>query len=63
MISFITKLKVHQWVQTFSQTYANLSMGYSEIKLYSVCIFKYGELLANILRKTRIPFWMTVMQF
>ena len=31
----------------FTPTYATLSMGYLEIKLYSVCTFKYGELLAE----------------
>ena len=32
-------------------TYATLSMGYFEIKLFSVCTFKYGELLAEYIKK------------
>ena len=32
-------------------TYATLSMGYFEIKLYSVCAFKYGELLAKYVKE------------
>ena len=35
----------------FAPTYATLSMGYSEIKLYSVCFFKYGELLAKYIKE------------
>ena len=30
-----------------TSTYATLSMGYFDIKLYSVRTFKYGELLAK----------------
>ena len=47
----------------FAPTYATLSMGYFEIKLYSVCTFKYGQLLAEISRKTGTDFWMTAAQF
>ena len=35
----------------FAPTYATLSMGYLEIKLYSVCTFKYGELLAKYIKE------------
>ena len=35
----------------FTPTYGILSMGYFEIKLYSVCIFKYGELLAEYINE------------
>ena len=45
----------------FAPTYVTLSMGYFEIKLNSVCTFKYGEL--NISRKTGTVFWMTAIQF
>ena len=35
----------------FAPTYAILSMGYFEINLYSVCTFKYGELLAEYIKE------------
>ena len=35
----------------FAPTYATLSMGYFEIKLYSVCTFRYGELLAEYIKE------------
>ena len=35
----------------FAPTYAPLSMGYFEIKLYSACIFHYGELSAEYIKK------------
>ena len=35
----------------FAPTYATLSMRYFEIKLYSVCTFKYGELLAEYIKE------------
>ena len=35
----------------FATTYTTLSMGYFEIKLYSVCTFKYGELLAEYIKE------------
>ena len=31
--------------------YATLSMGYFEIKLYSACTFKYGEVLAEYIKE------------
>ena len=47
----------------FSRTYAALSKGYFKMKLYSVCFFKYGELLAEYIKKTGTGFWMTAIQF
>ena len=35
----------------FAPTYATLSTKYFEIKLYSVCTFKYGELLAEFIKE------------
>ena len=35
----------------FAPTYATLLMRYFEIKLYSVCTFKYGELLAEYIKE------------
>ena len=35
----------------FAPTYATLSMGYFEIKLYSACTFKYGELLPEYIKE------------
>ena len=35
----------------FAPTYATLSMGYFEIKLYSVGIFHYGELSAEYIKE------------
>ena len=48
----------------FPPTYSTLSMGYFEIKLFSVfCTFKYGEHLVKHIRKTGTTFWMTATQF
>ena len=47
----------------FAPTYATLSMGYFEIKLYIVCTFKYGDFWLNISRKTGTVFWVTAIQF
>ena len=47
----------------FVPIYVTLSMRYFEIKLYSVCTFKYGEVLAELLRKTGTVFRMTAIQF
>ena len=47
----------------FSRTYATLSKGCFKMKLYSVCFFKYGELLAEYIKKTGTVFWMTAIQF
>ena len=35
----------------FAPTSTTLSMGYFEIKVYSVCTFKYGELLAEYIKE------------
>ena len=35
----------------FAPTYATLSMGYFEIKLYSVCTFTYGHILAEYIKE------------
>ena len=35
----------------FTPTYATLLMGYFEMKLYSVCTFKYGEPLAGHIKE------------
>ena len=35
----------------FAPTYTISSMGYFEIKLYSVCTFKYEELLAEHIKE------------
>ena len=35
----------------FAPTYATLSMRYFELKLYIVCTFKYGELLAEYIKE------------
>ena len=49
-MNFIIKLKVQHWVQ-FAPAYATFSMGYFEIKLYSVCTFSYGELLHEYIKE------------
>ena len=35
----------------FAPTYANLSMGYFEIKLFRACTFKCGDLLAKYIKE------------
>ena len=35
----------------FAPTYATLLMRFFEIKIYSACIFKYGELLAEYIKE------------
>ena len=48
----------------FAPTYATLSMGYFEMKLYSVCTSKYAELLAEYIKENwNRFFWMTAIQF
>ena len=44
---FYNQIKGTAMGTIFPPTYATLLMGYFEIKLYSVCTFKYGELLAG----------------
>ena len=58
---FYNQIKGTAMGTIFAPTYITLSMGYFEIKLNSVCTFKYGEL--NISRKTGTVFWMTAVQF
>ena len=48
---FYNQNKVEAMGTIFAPTYATLSMGYFEIKLYSVCSFKYGELLAEYIKE------------
>ena len=40
----------------FAPTYATLSIGYIEIKLYSICTFKHGELLAEYIKENQSRF-------
>ena len=47
----------------FAPTYATLSMRYFEIKFYSICTFKYGELLAEYIKKNWNRFLMTAIRF
>ena len=48
----------------FAPTYATLSMGYFEMKLYSVCTSKDAELLAEYINENwNRFFWMTAIQF
>ena len=44
---FYNQVKGAAMCTIFALTYATLSLEYFEIKLYSVCTFKYGELLAK----------------
>ena len=60
---FYNQIKGAAMGTIFALTYATLSMGYFEIKFYSVCTFKYRDFWLNILRKTGTVFWMTAMQF
>ena len=48
---FYNQIKGTAMTTIFAPTYATLSMGYFEIKLYSVCTFKYGELLAKHIKE------------
>ena len=43
-MNFIVKLKVQQWVQSLLQL---MQLYRWDISIYSVCTFKYGELLAE----------------
>ena len=43
---FYTQIKRTRMGTIFTPTYATLSMGCFENKIYSACSFKYGELLA-----------------
>ena len=48
---FYNQIKGTAMVTIFASTYATLLMGYFEIKLCSVCTFKYGELLAGYIKE------------
>ena len=50
-MNFITQIKGTAMGAIFAPTYATLLMGYFEIKLYSVCTFKYGELFAEYIKE------------
>ena len=47
---FYNQIKGTAMGTIFAPTCATLLMGYFEIKLYSVCMFKYGELLAEYIK-------------
>ena len=49
----------------YAPTYATLSMEHLEIKLCSVCILKYGDLLAEYIKENRNRFlddWYTILR-
>ena len=48
---FYNQMKGTTMGTIFAPTYATLSMGHLEIKLYSVCTLKYGELLAEYIKE------------
>ena len=48
---FYNQIKVTAMGTIFAPTYTTLSIGYFEIKLYNVCNFKYGELLAEYIKE------------
>ena len=48
---FYNQIKGTAMGTIFAPTYATLSMRFFEIKLYSVCILKYGELLAEYIKE------------
>ena len=52
---FYNQIKGTAMGTIFAPTYGISSMGYFEIKLYSICTFKYWELF--------LFFWMTAAQF
>ena len=60
---FYNQIKSNAMVTIFTPTYATLSMDYFKIKVYSVCILKYGGLLAEHIKETRTIFCMTAIQF
>ena len=47
IVEVFKQIKFTAMGKIFAPTYATLSMGYFEMKLYSVCNFKYGEALAE----------------
>ena len=48
---YYNQVKGTAMASVFAPTYGTLSMRYFEIKLYSVCTFKYGELLAEYIKE------------
>ena len=48
---FYNQIKGTAMSTIFAPTYTTLLMRYFEIKLYSICIFKYGELLAEYIQE------------
>ena len=48
---FYNQIKGTALGSIFAPPYATLSMGYFEIKLYDVCTFKYGKLLAEYIKE------------
>ena len=48
---FYNQIKGTAMSTIFAPTYATLLMRYFQIKLYSVCTFKYGELLAEYIKE------------
>ena len=49
--AFYNQVKGAVMFTIFAPTCATLSMGYFEKKLYSICTFKYGELLPEYIKK------------
>ena len=60
---FYNQIKGTAMGTILTPTYATLSVGYFDIKLYSVRTFKYGELLAENIKENWNLFWMTAIQF
>ena len=60
--AFYKQIKGTAMGTIFAPTYATLSMRYFEIKLYSVCTFKYGEPLAEHIKENWNRFLMTAMK-
>ena len=54
---FYNKIKGTTVRVIFAPTYVTFSMGYFKIKLYSVCTFKYGEILAEYISRKLEPFF------
>ena len=48
---FYNQIKVTGMGTIFAPTYATLSKEYFEIKLYSVCTFKFGKLLGEYIKE------------
>ena len=48
---FYNQIKGTAMSTIFAPTYTTLLMRYFEIKLYSICIFNYGELLAEYIKE------------